>query len=78
MDALIAAFIGSNGYAIQILSIIGLLRLLVKPISEIAHAYVAYTKSESDDAFLDKIIKSSLYSKFIFILDYLTSIKIKK
>lgn len=78
MDELIAAFLGSHGLSIQILSIVGLLRLVIKPIMEIISAYVAHTESKSDDAFLDKIIKSSLYSKVLFILDYLASIKVKK
>lgn len=78
MQELLESFIGANGWAVQILSIVGLLRLIIKPIMEVVQAYVKWTDSPKDDSLVNHIIKSPIYTKLIFLLDWLTSIKIKK
>jgi len=74
----IETFLGSQGWMVQVLSIVGLLRLVVKPIMEVVQAYVKWTDTPKDDSLVNHIIKSPIYTKFLFVLDWLTSIKIKK
>lgn len=78
MEEILAAFLGNQGWAVQLLSIIGLLRLIVKPIMELVKAITAFTPSTKDDSLVNKIIASPIYVKLLFVLDWLTSIKIKK
>ncbi len=78
MEELISTFLGSNGVVVQILSVVGLLRILIKPIMEMVKAYTAFTPSTKDDSFVNKVIASPIYTKLLFVLDWLTSIKIKK
>ena len=78
MQELLETFVGANGWMVQVLSIIGLLRVLIKPITEAAIAYAKWTDNKRDDSLVDKVIKSSIYQKLLFVLDWLTSIKIKK
>jgi len=78
MEEVIAAFLGGQGWMVQVLSIVGLLRLTVKPIMEAVQAYVKWTDSPKDDSLVNKVIKSPIYVKFLFVLDWLTSVKIKK
>lgn len=74
----IETFLGSQGWMVQVLSIVGLLRLVVKPIMEVVQAYVKWTATPKDDSLVNHILTSPIYTKFLFVLDWLTSIKIKK
>lgn len=78
MEEVIKAFLGDQGWMVQVLSIVGLLRLTVKPIMEAVQAYVKWTDTPKDDSLVNKVIKSPIYVKFLFVLDWLTSIKLKK
>jgi hypothetical protein len=78
MDELLQSFIGSNGTAVQIISIIGVLRLVMKPASEIVHTIVAATPTKADDEVLAKVESHPIYLKFLFLVDWLTSVKVKK
>lgn len=78
MDELLATLLGGHGLTVQIISFVGLLRLLIKPITEAVLAYVAWTPSEKDDSLVNKVIKSPTYTKIMFILDWIASIKVKK
>lgn len=78
MEEVIKAFLGEQGWMLQILSIIGLLRLLIKPISEAVLAYVKWTDTPKDDSLVNKVLTSPIYTKILFVIDWLTSIKIKK
>ena len=75
---LMEAFIGANGWMVQVLSIIGLLRVLIKPVTELVIAYTKWTSSPKDDSLVNHIIASPIYTKLLFVLDWLTSIKVKK
>ena len=78
MEEILIGLVAKYPVVASILSIIGLIRLLVKPVMEIIKAYVAYTPSKEDDSFVNKVIASPIYNKFLFILDWLFSIKIDK
>jgi hypothetical protein len=78
MEELLQSFLGSNGHAVQIISIIGVLRLVMKPASEIVHVIVKQTETKKDDEILAKVESHPLYLKFLFLVDWLTSVKVKK
>lgn len=78
MEEILIGLVAKYPIIASILSIIGLIRLLVKPIMEIIKAYVQYTPTKEDDSFVNKVISSPPYNKFLFVLDWLFSIKIKK
>jgi len=78
MNELLETFIGSNGFAVQVLTIMGVLRLVLKPASEIVGVIVKQTKTTKDDAFVESVKRSGIFLKLLFVLDWLASIKIKK
>lgn len=78
MEEILIGLVAKYPIVATVLSIIGLIRLLVKPIMEIIKAYVQFTPTKEDDSFVNKVISSSAYNKFLFVLDWLFSIKIKK
>lgn len=78
MEEMLLALIGKYPMVASVLSILGLIRLIVKPIMEVIKAYVEFTPNKEDDSFVNKVIASPIYNKFLFILDWLFSIKIKK
>jgi len=64
--------------AIAVLSLIGVLRAINKPLFALLRAYAAATKTLRDDEFLIEVEKSKAYQYFVFVLDYLTSVKLPK
>jgi len=73
----IADFAVTHPWMVGLLSLIGALRLCIKPLMTAARYYVHSTETDADDVFLDKIEHSFLYTAFLFALDWLTSIKLK-
>lgn len=78
LKPVIESYAGNYGPAVQIVSIIGTLRLLIKPAMEILKVVVAITPSKSDDNLPEKVEASKPYKAVVFCLDWLASIKIKK
>lgn len=62
----------------SIIFVMGLMRLVFKPLMEIIHNVVATTESPKDDAVLAKIESSIPFKVLAFLVDYIGSIKIKK
>lgn len=58
-----------------ILALVGLLRAINKPLFALMRAYVAKTQSKKDDKLLEKIERSKHYKTFLFLLDWLGSVK---
>lgn len=76
---LMLAYGGDFGKLTQIISIIGSLRLINKPLFEFLRAITKFTYwTDRDDKLLSKIETSKIYKTIVFILDWLTSIKLKK
>ncbi len=78
LKPVIEAYAGNYGIAIQIVSIIGSLRVLIKPLMEALKVIVSITPSKSDDKIPEQVEKSKAYKVVIFCLDWFASIKIKK
>ena len=72
--------IGKFGSFAQIISAVavgvGTFRLFFKPLMEAAEKIILATPSKSDDEALDVVKKSLLYRAFIFLTDFLLSIKV--
>lgn len=64
--------------AITFFLVLGVLRSINKPLFALIHAYVEATPNKEDDQKLEQIESSKTYKTFCFVLDYLTSVKIKK
>lgn len=61
-----------------IIFIVGGLRIIFKPLVAIIQNYVDYTPSPKDNEFLKKVMESFLYQKFVWLIDYIGSIKLPK
>jgi hypothetical protein len=63
-------------WAVTVLLAIAGLRIVCKPAFSIWHAIVARTPSPKDDEFLAKVEASTALKWFLWVLDYVASIKI--
>lgn len=55
---------------------VGFLRLCIKPIMTMLQAYVKMTPYDSDDLWLASFEQSKGYKIFVYVLDWLVSIKL--
>jgi hypothetical protein len=74
---LLSAYAGDYGWTVQVVSVIGTLRLFFKPIMAAVSSAVKETPSLSDDVILNKVTGNAFYKGFIFVIDLIGSIKIK-
>ena len=65
-------------FIVPILSILGLVRLLMKPIMTVIDTYVAWTPSESDNKTWEGLKESKIFKGFSFVIDWLFSVKLVK
>lgn len=78
VEALVLQLAVSHPYALAVLTAIGFLRLINKPLMTAIKSYVLFTPSKTDDLLLEKIEKSKTYVAIVFIIDWLGSIKVGK
>ena len=78
LSVLILGFAQQYPIIASIVFVIGLARVVNKPLFAIAHAVVAETPSKTDDQVLEAVEKSAIYKAISFVLDYVGSIKIPK
>lgn len=64
--------------AMTFLSIVGVLRLINKPLFSMLKLYAMTTPHDSDDKAIEAVEKSKVYLGITYILDYLGSIKVVK
>lgn len=60
----------------SIVGVVGLLRLIIKPIMVALKSIVESTETPKDNELLVKVEESKIYKAVIFLLDYLASIKV--
>jgi hypothetical protein len=77
MNELMVSLASQYPMVLAILSGIGLLRAINKPLFALARSFVQATESKSDDVALDKIEQSKVYKGICFLLDYLMSVKLQ-
>lgn len=63
-------------WIVSVLVLVGTLRILIKPLMTFARLAVGQTASAKDDAILDAVERSWIYTAFLFLLDWLASIKL--
>lgn len=78
METLILDLVSQHPIIASVLAVIGALRLINKPLFALLHTIVDVTATEIDNRYLKMIEESKLYKGFLFILDYLGSVKVKK
>lgn len=62
--------------AASILMVLGIARVVNKPLFALAKAFVAKTETTKDDEFLVEVETSKFYKALCFILDWTVSIKL--
>lgn len=67
-----------NTAVVFIIWIVGLLRVVNKPLFAGIRSYVQSTESKEDDEMLDAVERSKTYRLVSFILDWTTSVKMKQ
>jgi len=78
LNPLIAMYGGELGFLPQLISIIGTLRLFIKPLMGLVDTYVMSTSDKKDDEKWDKIKEGKVFQTAVYFLDWFASIKIKK
>lgn len=78
ITALISGIALKFPWVLIVLSVLGILRIVVKPLMAIIHSIVEKTVSKSDDAAIEKVEASPIYKGFCFVLDWLFSVKLIK
>jgi hypothetical protein len=78
LKPLVEVYAGKLGIVVQIISIVGTLRLAVKPVMTLIETVVMITPSESDNNLPDEIRASKAYKMVVFVLDWFASIKLPK
>ena len=82
MEIMLAGFlqglIEKYPVAMTIISIMGMARLIIKPTMVYLHEVVLVTETKKDDEMLAKVEGSKAYKAILFVLDWFTSIKVKK
>ena len=58
-----------------ILMVVGVIRLVVKPLMELAKSVAASTPSTKDDAVIAGVESNKIYKTFLFVIDWLFSLK---
>lgn len=62
----------------QLLMIMGLLRIINKPLFTFLHTFTNATETPKDNELLIKLQSSKGYRTFLFIIDWFGSVKLKK
>jgi hypothetical protein len=75
---LIESAAGTHGVVVQLVAIVGVLRLVFKPVMSLVQTIISLTPSVQDDALLTKILNHWAYKGFAYILDWTASIKLPK
>lgn len=78
LNPLMEMYAGKFGVLVSVISIIGTLRLFVKPVMSLWLAIVEITPNKKDDEFLAKFKESKAYQVAVYILDWFGSVKLPK
>lgn len=70
--------LSGNPAVASILIVVGSLRLAVKPIMTLIQLYVKLTPYDQDDKWLQDLEMSKGYKLFLYLMDWLLSVKISE
>lgn len=77
MDAIIADLVSKFPYISTVLMVVGVLRLVLKPLFSFLHSVVLATPSTKDDELLNKVENGPIVKGLFYVLDWFASIKIQ-
>jgi len=78
LTPVLSGLAGQYGVLMQIISIMGVLRLVFKPLMTFLQAVVAATPTPADDTWLAAFMNSKAYNVVTFVIDWVASIKLPK
>lgn len=82
MELMLIGFITSAAekypVILAIAAAMGMARMVLKPLMTFLHEFVLITETKKDDEILSKVETSKAYKTFLFVLDYVFSLKLKK
>lgn len=78
MEQIIVELVQKFPIAASIVGVVGVARIIFKPLMTFAHAIVDATSSQKDNEFLIKVEGSKIYKGVAYVMDYLVSIKLPK
>lgn len=77
LKPILIAYSGEYGVIVQIMSIIGSLRTINKPLFSLLRAISEVTYwTERDNIWLDRVEQSKIYKTIIYVIDWVASAKI--
>lgn len=76
MEQLIAEMVMNYPSVMSVVVVLGVFRMVFKPIVTAYQAYVDATPSKEDDEKFEEIKKSSVYKSISWLVDYLMSVKL--
>lgn len=76
MEQLVAEMVMNYPNLMSVVVVLGVFRMVFKPIVTAVQAYVDATPSKIDDEKFEEIKKSSAYKSVSWLVDYLMSIKL--
>jgi len=75
---MILEFMAGHPKLSAVLMVLGVFRAIFKPAMLLLETYVKSTPSEKDDKWLVDVKESKVYQFLVWLVDYLTSIKLPK
>lgn len=75
MDQLILSLVSAHPTIMAIITVIGALRIVNKPLFAFLHSVMLATNSQKGEAIVTEVETSKVYSGFLFLLDYVASVK---
>ena len=78
LQPLLESYGGKYGWLLQAITIIGSLRVMIKPLRDVIHTYVNITPSTKDNEKLAEVEKSKIYKGVMYFIDWFSSVKPKK
>ncbi len=76
IQPMLEAAAGKYGVIVKIISVIGIARVVFKPVMSTIQAVIGLTPSVKDDEMLAKIMNSTAYKMVAYFLDWTLSIKL--
>ncbi len=76
LKPLLEGYAGQYGWLVSVLTVVGSLRLFLKPLMSIVQNVVYLTPNKKDDEFVNKILEAKWYKMLSYLLDWFGSIKL--
>jgi hypothetical protein len=76
MEQILVELVAKYPVIASIIGVVGVFRLVFKPAVSFARTVVTATPTKKDDEVMDKVEASGVYKGIVWVVDYLTSIKL--